>query len=109
MNNFFQLLHLTQNNLLGATPIRNGLTVTTRHESLDQNQDLVSPELLSQGPLTVAILDSNVSPASAVLSQVQSRTDLRLGNFCLQTYTRLSSNSCTILVVVLIIGSNSWC
>ena len=86
MNNFFQLLHLTQNNLLGAIPIRNGLTVTTRHESLDKNQDLVSPELLSQGPLTVAILDSNVSPASAVLSQVQSRTDLRLGNFCLQTY-----------------------
>ena len=54
---------------LGVIPVGEGVTVTTRHETLDLDLDMVTSDMAANTGLAVAVVDSNVSPAAALLSQ----------------------------------------
>ena len=53
----------------GVIPVGEGITVTSRHETLDLDLDMVTSDMAANIGLAVAVVDSNVSPAAALLSQ----------------------------------------
>ena len=59
---------------LQSIPARDGLTVTTRHETLDMDLDIASSDMVTNVGLAVAVVDNNVSPPAALLSQVTYRS-----------------------------------
>ena len=48
----------------GVGDSRAGLTVTTRHQELDMDSDLGSPDLVSGAGAAVAVVEDNLSPAA---------------------------------------------
>ena len=51
-------------------PASEGLTVTTRHEKLVMDQDILASEMVASVGLAVAVVDTNISPQAAMKSQV---------------------------------------
>ena len=51
-------------------PASDGLTVTTRHEKLVMDQDILASEIVPSVGLAVAVVDTNISPQAAMKSQV---------------------------------------
>ena len=48
--------------------------MTTRHETLDMDLDIASSDMVTNVGLAVAVVDNNVSPPAALLSQVKYRS-----------------------------------
>ena len=57
----------------GQVPAREGITVTSRHEKLSMDQDILSGDMVASTGLAVAVVDDNISPPAAMLSQVRHR------------------------------------
>ena len=68
----------------GLVPASEGITVTTRHEKLVMDQDILASEMVPSVGLAVAVVDTNISPQAAMKSQVcdSSLTHI-IGYFCL--------------------------
>ena len=54
----------------GQVPASEGITVTTRHEKLVMDQDILASEMVPSVGLAVAVVDTNISPQAAMKSQV---------------------------------------
>ena len=67
----------------GKVPVSEGLTVTTRHEKLVMDQDILSSEMVASVGLAVAVVDTNVSPQAAMKSQVCNIYQSQSLKFCL--------------------------
>ena len=48
--------------------------MTTRHETLDMDLDIASSDMVTNVGLAVAVVNNNVSPPAALLSQVKNRS-----------------------------------